>query len=136
MIRVNLHHQWQYMKSNGITAASLNTFHSENKFLISAHDQQVLHQLEQLFQNEKNSITALINLYKEIMLSALNKLAHKDYLINALNLITEFLADKIETDSDKDLLGSIDSYQNNIVPVIAPLIQIHQLFSKIRVEVL
>lgn len=131
LTRVYLYNDWQNMQKAGLTAHGLVNFHSQQKYLFMAHNQQVARQLGQMVAKAGNEdIKQLAEEYIGLAMEVLKKQPDRKRHTNALQHIMGYLRKKIDSDDRQELLQSIMSYQKGEVPLVMPLTLLKHHFSK------
>ncbi len=131
LMRVYLYHDWQNLMNEGITPSKLVEFHSNQKYLLMAHDQDKAREIGRLVARAGiDDIDELAQNYIENLMAVLKKQSNRKRHTNVLQHIMGYLSKDIDSHDKQELLNSIFSYQKNQVPLIMPLTLLLHHFRK------
>ncbi|MEA2078425.1 MAG: DUF523 and DUF1722 domain-containing protein [Pseudomonadota bacterium] len=124
--RVFIYHRWHCYGASGMTPAALADFHTRHKFNVLAHDEPVYRELGRLVADAgRRDITEAAAEYIRVLMRALAKIATPKQHAKVLMLIMDFFKHDIDSNDKAELLGLIDAYRQEQVPLIVPLTLIH-----------
>jgi uncharacterized protein YbgA (DUF1722 family)/uncharacterized protein YbbK (DUF523 family) len=120
--RVFVYHRWQSLCRSGLTPARLVDFHTNHKFSILAHDEPAYRELGKIVAGAGNAdLPQLVERYATLLMTAMKKRATRKLHSNVLTHIMGFLKDKIDSDDKAELLGVIEKYRHEKIPLIVPI---------------
>jgi uncharacterized protein YbbK (DUF523 family)/uncharacterized protein YbgA (DUF1722 family) len=119
--RVLLYHRWQQVKVDGPGAENLIAFHTENKFLIMAHDQESMRQLGRLVSDLEYDVATKSDRYIKLLMTALQKTVPRKNRTHVLQHIAGCLGEHLDKAERKNLTDKIAAYCSNEIPVIVPI---------------
>lgn len=120
--RVFIYHRWQHYQQLGLTPASLVDFHTRHKFIIQAHDETMYRQLGRLVADAgKGALPGIAEQYITLMMQALKKLATNKTHTNVLQHIMGFIKEDMSAEDKQELLGVIDEYRRQQLPLVVPV---------------
>ncbi|WP_130806253.1 YbgA family protein [Senegalia massiliensis] len=101
---------------------SLVDFHSKNKYLLMAHNPEILKVLGRIVANhDKLNIETILNNYKFNLGKALKNLPRKTNYINALMHIFGYFSNGLSKEEKKFSLYLLNKYRNESIPLSVPL---------------
>lgn len=131
LMRVYVYHAWKKLLEEGINAAKLVAFHSRQKYLLMAHDQEQARLIGQLVSkagvgdiNEKAQ--AYIRLLMQILRCRVSRKRHTNTLMHLMGYLREPL-DKLDR---KELLDHIMAYYEGKIPLLVPLTLLKHHFNR------
>ncbi len=131
LTRVYLYNDWQSMLKEGVTPHGLVNFHTSQKYLFMAHNQQVARHLGQMVAKAGTAdINELVEEYIALAMQVLKKQPDRKRHTNALQHIMGYLRKQIDRDDRQELLHSIMSFHKGEVPLVMPLTLLKHHFSK------
>ena len=131
LMRAYIYHDWKVLIAEGITPAKLVEFHSRQKYLLMAHDQDKARGIGQLVAKAGvGDIQALGDEYISALMEVLKQHVNRKRHTNVLQHIMGYLSDVLDSGDKQELLNSIMSYKNNEVPLIMPLTLLRHHFLK------
>lgn len=131
LMRVYIYHDWNALVAEGLTPAKLVEFHSSQKYLLMAHDQDEARVIGQLVARAGiDDIHELGDKYISQLMAVLIRQASRKRHTNVLQHIMGYLSKDIDSKDKQELLDSIMSYQRNQVPLIMPLTLLRHHFTK------
>ena len=131
LMRAYIYHDWKTLIAEGITPAKLVEFHSRQKYLLMAHDQDKARVIGQLVAKAGvGDIKSLGDEYISALMEVLKQHVNRKRHTNVLQHIMGYLSEVLDSDDKQELLNSIMSYKNNEVPLIMPLTLLRHHFLK------
>ena len=122
IVRVFAYHSLQDLFKNRFKRGEVVNFHARNKYLILAHSPKHYKQLGQLVAAiSKLSPGDFKDKYIALFMEALQIKTTTRKNVNVLQHILGFLKKRLDADDKKYLLGVIEDYRNEIVPLIVPI---------------
>jgi uncharacterized protein YbgA (DUF1722 family)/uncharacterized protein YbbK (DUF523 family) len=127
--RVFTYKRWQDLLENSPGPANLVKFHSAHKLTLMAHSPKHYKQLGQLVaQAGTLGWDQLVAEYGRGLMEGLSNLATRGKHVNVLQHLMGFLKDTLSAQEKQELLGLIEDYRQELVPLIVPLTLLkHQL---------
>ena len=121
LMRVFIYHRWQSLNRKAFSIGDLVQFHTEYKYLIMAHDQNVMRELGRLVANAKDNMETTADSYIVKLMQALGKPAKRSNHVNVLQHIAGFFKDVLDDDDREELNRSIEAYRQEEIPIIVPM---------------
>ena len=120
--RVFLHYRWRQWCEEGMTPATFVEFHTRHKFAVMAHSQAAYRRLGRLVVRAGSEpIEALAAAYMAELTATLKRRATRPRHINVLMHLLGFLRAKLDREDRAELLETIESYRQGLVPLIVPI---------------
>lgn len=120
--QVFVYHRWREYMQPGFTAQSLVEFHSRHKFIIQSHDEQAYRVLGRIVADAgKEGLEQRCCDYITTLMQALRKIATAKQHCNVLMHIMGFLKQRLSADDKAELLGLIEEYRQEQIPLIVPV---------------
>ena len=111
----------EFLQSDG-TVGGLVDFHTDHKLQILAHNQKVCREMGSLVAHAKQfGKSELFAEYERLLLTALNRKATTRSNANALQHMMGYFKRILTADEKRELLGIIDEYKRELVPLIVPV---------------
>ncbi len=131
LMRAYLYHDWKALIEKGITAAALVEFHSQQKYLLMAHDQDRARAIGQLVAKAGvGDIETTANEYINDLMDIVKQHVSRKRHTNVLQHIMGYLSKDLDSADKQELLNSIMAYQKSEVPLIMPLTLLRHHFRK------
>lgn len=135
IVRVFSYHRLQSLLSRRFTLGQLVKFHTTHKYLMLAHSPTHYDRLGRFVANAKRMSTDEIrDAYIPLFMEGLSVLSTPKKNTNVLQHIVGFLRNHLGADEKTELLGTVDDYRRELVPLIVPITLIKHYVSKYRVE--
>ena len=97
-------------------------FHSDNKYLLMAYDQNILKEMGRIVANhEKLNQEKVYNLYKNKMIEIFKDKPDYKSILNVLKHIFGYFKNELTSDEKEFFLNIIDKYRENKVPLSVPI---------------
>lgn len=121
--RVFVYHRWQQLQAAGIKPADLVDFHSDHKYILMAHDQDIARELGQMVAQvgSADNLAALADAYIHRMMTALEKRVSRGQHANVLMHLMGYLKNDLDGEDRQELLETIHQYRNGYLPLIVPV---------------
>ena len=121
--RVFVYHRWQTLLRDGLSASELVNFHSDHKYILMAHDQDIARELGQMIAQVGTivDLTQLAEAYITLMMTALEKRVTRGRHANVLMHLMGYLKSHIDALDREELLDTIHQYREGYVPLIVPI---------------
>jgi len=104
------------------TLATLMTFHARNKLLIQSHHETLMREMgRELAGLKAGQAAAFIPRYEAKLMRALKALATVRKHTNILQHMLGYLRDGVDDADRKELVGIIEDYHRELVPLIVPV---------------
>ncbi|MDD5759402.1 MAG: DUF523 and DUF1722 domain-containing protein [Desulfobulbaceae bacterium] len=119
---VFLYQRWRKLRDEEMTRGGLVGFHSDHKLLLLAHDEKIYRQLGRLVaQSKEYSVEALFLEYEQQMVKAMRLLPTIKKHCNVLMHMMGYFKKVLSINEKHELLGTIEQYRNNLLPLIVPV---------------
>lgn len=130
--RVFVRQRWrQLCSAQPITANALMTFHSRHKLIAMSHDQNQARALGRIVaQVRADNITEVADQYFQQLMACLKVVATRGNHVNVLQHIQGYLKRTLDSDDKQELVETIESYRQGLVPLIVPLTLLRHHFRK------
>ncbi len=114
--------RWHSACEGGITKKALIQFHSEHKYLVMSHDYASYKALGKMLADMRDcNLDSLSQEYIKSLMTALSKVPTRRQHCNVLQHLLGYLKKQISGFDKKEILSSIESYRDGVVPLIVPL---------------
>jgi uncharacterized protein YbgA (DUF1722 family)/uncharacterized protein YbbK (DUF523 family) len=135
--RVFAYHRLQTLWAGRWTLRSLIAFHTASKMTLLSHDEPGYRRLGRMVALGKSLPRAdLRSRYQADFMTALAKLATPGRHVNVMTHMLGHFSDQLEPLARQELLGVIEDYRRELVPLIAPLMLLRHYVRTLRVEYL
>lgn len=135
--RVFAHHRLQSLWATRWTLRSLIAFHTANKMSLLAHDEPGYRRLGRLVAIGKSLARAeLRERYEAGFMTTLHKLATPGRHVNVMTHMLGHFTEQLEPVARQELLGVIEDYRRELVPLIAPVTLVRHYVRTLKVEYL
>jgi uncharacterized protein YbgA (DUF1722 family)/uncharacterized protein YbbK (DUF523 family) len=122
IVRVFAYHRLQHLFKKGFSRGQVVAFHAAHKYLIMAHSVQHYQRMGQLVARIKGTpAVEFRERYRQMFMEALQRKTTTRKNVNVLQHILGFLKDKLSAEEKQDILGVIEDYRNEHVPLIVPI---------------
>lgn len=122
IMRVFVFHRWQQLLKSRPSVKKLLEFHSDNKYLVLAHNQAAYKRMGQLLANAgKENLNALTKTYIEELMGALHRPATRKQHANVLQHLLGYLKNQLDSEDKSEMVEVIEQYRKGIVPLIVPI---------------
>jgi uncharacterized protein YbgA (DUF1722 family)/uncharacterized protein YbbK (DUF523 family) len=123
--------------SEGISRKALMDFHASHKLLIMSHNAKAVSDMGRMIAGGKGRITKEeTGGYEAMLLQVLQIHSTVPRHVNVLQHMIGYFTDKLDGQERKELLGVIDDYRKEYVPLVVPLTLIRHYVSKYNVDYL
>lgn len=120
--RVYVMHRWQQFLKEGLTAKGLVEFHSRHKLALMSHNVSAYKRIGQLVSDlKKNKLSDIADEYIEEMMRAFKYVATTPKRANVLIHCYGYLKRSLSSIDKEELLGEIEKFRQNQVPLIVPI---------------
>jgi uncharacterized protein YbgA (DUF1722 family)/uncharacterized protein YbbK (DUF523 family) len=120
--RVFSYHRWQEFVKTRPRPRDLVDFHTRHKLTISAHADELYRRLGRLVGDMgKRKMPDAIEEYGRLFMEALRLRATTRKHANILYHILGFLKNEIDASDKAELVGSIEDYRKELVPLVVPM---------------
>ncbi len=104
------------------TLKTLMTFHAENKYLIQSHNEKLMREMgRELAGLKAPQARRHIPVYEAQLMRALKTRATVRKHTNILQHMLGFLREHVDADDRQELVGVIDDYRRELIPLIVPV---------------
>lgn len=122
LVRVFAHAHWQKLRQTGLTRQLILDFHTRYKFQLLAHDPVQYKALGRLLASiGQHSVADISTLYFNQLMQALKKTATRGTHSNALQHLSGYLKEYLDTADRQELHRLIGQYRQGQIPLIVPL---------------
>lgn len=129
--------RWQEFKKKGTLIKDLISFHTDHKLLIMAHSPRHYSFLGRLIANtKKEKREKLLSEYIINLMEGIKLIATVKKNTNVLQHIQGYFKKHLTSDEKQELLGIIESYSKNFIPLIVPITLINHYVRKYNVAYL
>jgi uncharacterized protein YbgA (DUF1722 family)/uncharacterized protein YbbK (DUF523 family) len=119
------------------TIPVLMTFHGRNKLLLMAHAPETVHELGRLIAEMKPSdLPAKLATYEQRLLEAMSEHATVPRQVNVLQHMLGYFRDLLDSAERHELLGVIEDYRSEQLPLIVPVTLFKHFIRKYDVKYL
>lgn len=120
--RIFAHNRWRRFRQGRPRPSGLVEFHTRHKLTLMAHSPQAQRELGRLVSTAGDGdLTGTLDAYGEGFMTALRTIATPRRHVNVLQHAMGFLKGKVDTPDRDELLHLIESYRNELVPLIVPI---------------
>ncbi|MBO0615404.1 YbgA family protein [Thiothrix fructosivorans] len=121
--RVFIYHRWQQLQAAELKPADLVAFHADHKYILMAHDQDMVRELGQLVARAgvTEDLPHLANDYLHLMMATLEKRVSRGQHANVLMHLMGYLKNALDGEDRQELLETIHQYRTGYVPLIVPI---------------
>jgi len=135
IVRVFAYHRLQQLFKAGLNRGAVVAFHASHKYLLLAHSPKHYKQLGPLVAAvKKYSPSEFRDQYMALFMEGLSVLATPKKNVNVLQHILGFLKSHLTPEEKKDIIGVIEDYHQELVPLIVPITLIKHYLNKFDVE--
>jgi len=125
--------RWQEFKKKGASMKDLIAFHTDHKLLIMAHSLKHYAFLGSLIANTKKlKRENLLSEYIRNVMEGIKLIATVKKNTNVLQHIQGYFKKHLTSDEKQELLGIIESYRKEFVPIVVPITLLKPLCEKIQ----
>ena len=119
--------------AGGATAGRLVDFQRRHKLLLMAHSPEMARQLGKLVAAAgTRPATAIFPEYEKLLLTALKQKATVRKNVNVLQHMFGYFKKQLDDFEKKELLGLIENYRQNLIPLIVPLTLLKHYIDKFQ----
>jgi uncharacterized protein YbgA (DUF1722 family)/uncharacterized protein YbbK (DUF523 family) len=128
--RVFVYKRWHDLISGGLTAGKLVSFHSDHKLLVMAHSPKHYASLGKIVARVKGKPMRAAEVYITLLMEGLRLLATVKKNANVLQHILGYFKKSLAPEDKKELLEAVESYRNEQVPLVVPLVLIRHCLKR------
>ena len=129
--------RWQEFKKKGASIKDLIGFHTDHKLLILAHSPRHYSILGRLLANAKKEKSEyVLSEYIRILMEGITLIATVKKNTNVLQHIQGYFKKYLTSEEKQELLGVIESYRKEFVPLIVPVTILKHYVKKFNVSYL
>lgn len=122
IVRLFAYHRLQKLMRLGFNLGELVKFHTIHKYLMLAHSPKHYEMLGRLVAQGKNVPRATLREhYSRLFMEGLSVKTTTKKNVNVLHHIIGFLKEYLPADEKKDILGTIEEYYQELIPLVVPL---------------
>jgi uncharacterized protein YbgA (DUF1722 family)/uncharacterized protein YbbK (DUF523 family) len=123
--------RYRELLATNANVGGLVDFHTDHKIQIMAHNQKVCREMGALVAHAKGlKKNELFTQYERLLLSALARKATSRSNANALMHMMGYFKRVLTADEKQELLGTLDQYRGELVPLIVPITLIRHYVRK------
>lgn len=121
--RIFVYYRWQQLLAAGLTPGALVDFHSDHKYVLMAHDQDIARELGQMVAQvgRAEDFPALAAAYFRLLMTALEKRVTRGQHANVLMHLMGYLKGCIDAADRQEMLETIHQYRHGYVPLVVPI---------------
>jgi len=129
--RVFVYHRWQQLARSGLSAHKLVEFHSDHKYLIKAHSEDIYRQLGRMVAEAgKTELEQLAADYVATLMTTLKRPVKPRQHVDILQHLLGFLKKHIDRLDREEMLETIEQYRQGLVPLIVPITLLRHHFRR------
>ena len=129
--------RWQEFKKKGASIKDLIAFHTDHKLLILAHSPRHYSILGRLTANAKKEKSEyVLSEYIRILMEGITLIATVKKNTNVLQHIQGYFKKYLTPEEKQELLGIIESYRKEFVPLVVPVTLLNHYVKKFNVSYL
>jgi len=133
IVRIFVYRRWREMLASGATAGRLVDFQRRHKLLLMAHSPDMARRLGKLVAGAgTRPLAEVLPEYEKLFLTALKQKATVRKNVNVLQHMLGYFKKQLDDFEKKELLGTIENYHQNLVPLIVPLTLLKHYIDKFR----
>jgi len=133
IVRIFVYRRWREMLAAGATAGRLVDFQRRHKLLLMAHSPEMARQLGKLVAAAgTRALAETLPEYEKLFLAALKQKATVRKNVNVLQHMLGYFKKQLDDFEKKELLGLIENYRQNLIPLIVPLTLLKHYIDKFR----
>ncbi len=133
IVRIFVYRRWRQLQAAGTTPAQLVDFQRRHKLLLMAHSPEMARRLGKLVAEAgTRSAAELFPEYERLLLTALKQKATVRKNVNVLQHMFGYFKKQLDDFEKKELLGLIEQYRQNLIPLIVPLTLLKHYIDKFR----
>jgi uncharacterized protein YbgA (DUF1722 family)/uncharacterized protein YbbK (DUF523 family) len=133
IVRIFAYRRWRELIAGGATAGRLVDFQRRHKLLLMAHSPEMARQLGKLAaQAGARPVGDILPEYEKLFMAALKQKATVRKNVNVLQHMFGYFKKQLDDFEKKELLGLIEQYRQNLVPLIVPLTMLKHYIDKFR----
>jgi uncharacterized protein YbgA (DUF1722 family)/uncharacterized protein YbbK (DUF523 family) len=130
--RVFVYKRWQDMLKEGRSIKNIVDFHTRHKLLIMSHSPKYATALGKLVADANNCRGDVFEEYGKTLMEALRLLATVKKQTNVLQHILGYFKKHLSGDEKQEMLGVIENYHRQLLPLIVPITLIAHYVKKYR----
>jgi uncharacterized protein YbgA (DUF1722 family) len=120
--RIFVYYRWTCLLEHDPTPGGIVDFHTAHKLTMMAHSPQNYREMGRLVaQAGTVPWQELVETYGRLLMEGLKVLATRGTHVNVLHHLMGFLKQFLSSEDKAELLGLIEDYQRQLVPLIVPL---------------
>ncbi|MDR4504814.1 MAG: DUF523 and DUF1722 domain-containing protein [Candidatus Scalindua sp.] len=129
--------RWQEFRKKDVSMKDLIDFHTAHKLLIMGHSPRHYSILGHLLANAtKEKAENLLPEYIRILMEGITLIATVKKNTNVLQHIQGYFKKNLTTDEKQELLGIIESYRKELIPLVVPITLLNHYVRKLNVSYL
>ena len=133
IVRVFVYRRWRQLQAVGATAGRLVDFQRRHKLLLMAHSPEMARQLGKLVAGAGSRPAAeIFPEYEKLLLTALKQKSTVRKNVNVLQHMFGYFKKQLDDFEKKELLGLIEQYRQNLIPLIVPLTLLKHYIDKFQ----
>lgn len=121
VMRIFVYKKWQNLVESGLTQHKLFEFHSQNKYLLMAHNQEFYNTLGRQLAEAGQDVELTAHEYITGLMTALKHKATRRTHSNALMHLAGYFKNDLNKQQKQELLDQIEGYRKGLLPLLAPL---------------
>jgi uncharacterized protein YbgA (DUF1722 family)/uncharacterized protein YbbK (DUF523 family) len=121
VMRIFVYKKWQKLVESGLTQHKLFEFHSQNKYLLMAHNQEFYKTLGRQLAESDLPVQETADQYILGLMTALKHKATRKTHSNTLLHIAGYFKKDLSKQQKEELIEQIESYRTGLLPLLAPL---------------
>jgi uncharacterized protein YbgA (DUF1722 family) len=135
IVRVFAYHRLQNLFNGRYSRGALVKFHTAHKYLLMAHSPKHYRELGRLVARVKQyTPSQMRDKYCRMFMDCLQVKTTARKNVNVLHHILGFLKEQLASEDKQDIIGVIEDYRNELVPLIVPVTLVRHYVMKHNVE--
>lgn len=133
IVRIFAYRRWRQLLAGGASAGRLVDFQRRHKLLLMAHSPEMARRLGKLAAAAGSRPAAgVFAEYEQLLLATLKQKATVRKNVNVLQHMLGYFKKQLDDFEKKELLATVESYRQNLVPLIVPLTLLKHYIGKFR----
>ncbi len=134
IVRIFAYRRWQELLAGGATAGRLVDFQRRHKLLLMAHSPELARRLGALVAGlgTPQKLDRILPEYEKLLLAALKQRATVRRNVNVLQHMLGYFKKQLDDFEKKEMLGLIENYRQNLIPLIVPLTLLKHYIDKFQ----
>ncbi|MBE0664656.1 MAG: DUF1722 domain-containing protein [Chrysiogenales bacterium] len=133
IVRIFVYRRWRELLAAGTASGRLVDFQRRHKLLFMAHSPEMARQLGRLVAGAGTRPAAeVFPEYEKLLMTALKQKATVRKNVNVLQHMLGYFKKQLDVFEKKEMLAAIETYRQNLVPLIVPLTLLKHYIDKFQ----